>query len=389
MIYMKIPILRIPFSNDDIGFIHESIEEILKTGQLAMGKNVKAFESQFADFIGVNYAIGVNSGTSALEMILRAIDIRHCSVIVPTNTFMATATAVVHAGGKVIFCDVLKEDLCIDPDDLRRKIQKNTNVVIIVHIGGIISPNFLEIKKICDENGIYLIEDAAHAHGSTINRKKAGSLSLAAAFSFYPTKVMTCGEGGMITTDDNDLYEKMLILRDQGLDHRFNIHTEFGYNWRQSEIHAIIGLAQMKKINWILEQRRHLAKTYENKLKNLEKIKPVSIPSTIKSSYYKFICYLSEDVNRDVIKKKMAEIYQIQLPGEVYATPCHKQPVFKKYKNIMLNKKNETFPGSDFVCKNQVCLPLYPGLTKKEVEYVIESLKMVIADYQFNEKKRD
>ena len=137
----------------------------------------------------------------------------------------------------------------------------------------------------------------------------------------------------------------------------------------------------MKKINWILEQRRHLAKTYENKLKNLEKIKPVLIPPNVKSSYYKFICYLSEDINRDDVKKEMADKYQIRLTGEVYATPCHKQPVFKKYANIMLNKNNETFPGSDFVCKNQVCLPLYPGLTDKEVEYVVDSLKMVIADY--------
>jgi len=379
---MNIPILRIPFTAEDRIFIHEGMEEIFKTGQLAMGKNVRAFESQFADFIGVEYALGVNSGTSALEMILRAIDIRHCSVLVPTNTFMATATAVIHAGGKVIFCDVLPGDLCIDPDDLQKKIKKNTKVVIIVHIGGIISPQFEEIRKICDENGLFLIEDAAHAHGSSINNKKAGSLGLAAAFSFYPTKVMTCGEGGMITTDDRDLYQKMVTLRDHGKpDHRFNLHTEFGYNWRMSEIHAVIGLSQMKKIDWILEQRRHLAKIYENKLKNLEKLRYVSLPATIKSSYYKFICYLSQDINRDVLKKNLAEVYQIECAGEVYAIPCHKQPVFKKNKNMMLNKQNESFPGADFVCSNQVCLPLYPGLTDTEVEYIVESLTMITADY--------
>jgi len=138
---MKIPILRIPFSDEDLFFIHEGLEEIFKTGQLTLGKNVKEFESQFANFIGVDYALGVNSGTSSLEMILRAIDIRHCSVIVPTNTFIATATAVIHAGGKVVFCDVLPGDLCIDPDDLQKKIKKNTKVVIIVHIGVLSLPN--------------------------------------------------------------------------------------------------------------------------------------------------------------------------------------------------------------------------------------------------------
>ena len=377
---MRIPILRIPFNNDDISFVQKGIGEVLKSGQLAMGKYVAEFERRFAEFVGTKYAVGVNSGTSALEICLRAIDVSGSSVIVPTNTFMATATSVIHAGGRVIFSDVLKKDLCMDPEDLNEKIQRNTKAVILVHIGGIISSQLKAVKEICEDHNLFLIEDAAHAHGSTINGKKAGALGIAGAFSFYPTKVMTCGEGGMIATDDKAIYNKALMLRDHGKpDHRFNTHTEFGYNWRLSEIHAVIGLEQMNKIDWILEERRRVARTYDEKLRNVEGIELIKISSNIKSSYYKYIVYLKEGVDRGYVKDKMKNEYGIELTGEVYAEPCHSQPVFKKYPEMMLNKERDKFPGAEYVCNRHICLPLYPGLSEEEVNYVVESLKSVVA----------
>jgi perosamine synthetase len=376
---MKIPILRIPFTNEDISFVQSRVGEVLRSGQLAMGKYVVEFERKFSEFVGTKYAVGVNSGTSALEICLRAIDVRNASVILPTNTFMATATSVIHAGGRVIFCDVLKEDLCMDPEDLNEKIQKNTRAVILVHIGGIISAKLKAIQEICEDHKLFLIEDAAHAHGSTIEGIKAGALALAGAFSFYPTKVMTCGEGGMITTDNEGLYNRALMLRDQGKpDHQFNTHTEFGYNWRLSEIHAVIGLEQMDKIDWILSERRRAASIYDEKLRKVKKLEPVSIPTNVKSSYYKYIVYLKEGINRDYVKNKMKDEYGIELTGEVYADPCHSQPVFEKYPRIMLNKDTDKFLGAEYVCNRHVCLPLYPGLSEEEVSYVVESLKIVI-----------
>lgn len=377
---MRIPILRIPFTDDDIASVQKGIGEVLKSGQLAMGKYVAEFERIFSEFVGVKYAIGVNSGTSALEICLRAIDVRDSSIIVPTNTFMATPTSVIHAGGKVIFSDVLKKDLCMDPEDLNEKIQKNTKAVILVHIGGIISTQLKAIQEICGEHKLFLIEDAAHAHGSTINGKKAGALGVAGAFSFYPTKVMTCGEGGMITTDNEEVYKKALMLRDHGKpDHRFNKHTEFGYNWRLSEIHAVIGLEQMNKINWILGERRRVARIYDKKLHDVEGIELIKMPTNVESSYYKYIVYLKEGVDRDYIKNKMKNEYGVELTGEVYADPCHSQPVFKKYPERVLNKGDDKLPGAEYVCNRHICLPLYPGLTEEEVNYVVESLKSVIA----------
>jgi len=377
---MRIPILRIPFTDENLSFVQSRIGEVLKSGQLAMGKYVAEFERRFSEFVGTKYAIGVNSGTSALEICLRAIDVRNSSVIVPTNTFMATATSVIHAGGKVIFSDALRKDLCMDPEDFNEKIQKNTKAVILVHIGGIISAQLKAIKDICEDRKLFLIEDAAHAHGSKIDGKKAGALGIAGAFSFYPTKVMTCGEGGMITTDDEKIYNKALMLRDHGKpDHRFNMHTEFGYNWRLSEIHAVIGLEQMNKINWILSERRRVAKIYDEKLRDVEGIELIKIPTNAESSYYKYIVYLKEGVDRPHVKNKMKNEYGVELTGEVYADPCHSQPVFKKYPEMMLNEKTDKFPGAEYVCNRHICLPLYPGLTEEEVNYVVESLKSVVA----------
>lgn len=376
---MKIPILRLNYSQKDINFIKNGIIEVLKSGYLTMGKKVEEFEKLFANFIGVKYAIAAHSGTSALEIILRAIGCEGKSVVIPSITFMATATAVVHAGSKVIFADVTKEDLSIDPEDLKKKIRKDTKAVILVHIGGIISKNLYEIKKICHKNKIFLIEDSAHAFGSNIDGKMAGTLGIASAFSFYPTKVITTAEGGMITTNNKDIYRKAKTLRDHGKkDEKYNIHTEFGYNWRFSEIHAVLGLQQMKIAKKIIKERQKIARYYDQALKGIEGVEFIKIPDNIKSSYYKYILYLKKGISPKRIKKEMLKKYNIYLTGEVYKDPLHSQPVFKKYSGFKLNKTNEVFPNSQYVSSRQICLPLYPGLKKRELEYIVESFKKVM-----------
>jgi dTDP-4-amino-4,6-dideoxygalactose transaminase len=376
---MKIPILRLNYSQKDISFIKNGIVKVLKSGYLTMGKRVEEFEKLFANFIGTKYAVATQSGISALEVILRAIGCEGKSVIIPSITFMATATTIVHAGGKVIFADVTKEDLSIDPEDLKKKIRKDTKAVVLVHIGGIISKNFYKIKKICQKNKIFLIEDAAHAFGSNIDGKMAGTLGIAAAFSFYPTKVITTAEGGMITTNNKDIYRKAKILRDHGKkDEKYNIHTEFGYNWRFSEIHAVLGLQQMKRAKKIIRERQKIARYYDRELKGIDGVELIKIPANIKSSYYKYILYLKRGISPEKIKREMLKKYDISLVGEVYRDPLYSQPVFKKYPGFKLNKINEVFPNSQYVASRQICLPLYPGLKKKELEYIVESFKKLI-----------
>jgi perosamine synthetase len=326
---MNIPAARIYFPEEDRKELLEQIDGILRSGQLTLGKYTKEFEERFAQYIGTKYAIAVNSGTSALEIILRALDIGGSSVIVPTNTFFATPASVIHAGGKVVFADIT-DNLWLDPESMKRSIQGDTRAVIVVHIGGIIPPQIGEIQQICKEHSLSLVEDAAHAQGSTLNGKKAGSLGIAAAFSFYPTKVMTSGEGGMITTDDEKVYERALVFRDQGKAGFFgNVHTEMGYNWRMSEIHAAIGLSQFARLEEFIADRRKTARIYDEELTKINGMTPVTIPSEVKSNYYKYIALLKDGIDRASLKKEMKDRYGVGLSGEVYELPCHLQVSFQ------------------------------------------------------------
>ena len=372
---MNIPAARIYFPEEDRKALLEQIDGILETGQLTLGKYTREFEQKFADYVGTRYAVAVNSGTSALEIILRALDIQGSSVIVPTNTFFATPASVIHAGGRVIFSDIT-DNLCTDPGSLKQNIQKDTKAVLIVHIGGLVPPDIVSVQKICQENGLILIEDAAHAQGSTLNGQKAGSFGIAAAFSFYPTKVMTSGEGGMITTDDENVYQRALVFRDQGkAGFLGNIHTEMGYNWRMSEIHAAIGLSQFSRLEEFISDRRRAAQCYDKELTKIDSVSTVKIPPEARSNYYKYVAILKDGIDRAALKKELKEKYSVSLSGEVYELPCHLQPVFKDSGGF----KEGDFPVAEDLCKRQICLPVYAGMTEDEASYVVNSLKDALA----------
>ena len=254
---MKIPILKLPYTEEDIDYIKEEIEKILRSGTITMGSRVQTFEEQFASFCGVKYALATNSGTSSLEIILRTINVDKKTVVMPSNTYMATPLAAIKAGGKVIFTECERDNLQMSPEDLKRKIQEDTKAVVIVHIGGIISPKIEEILNICSDYNVPLVEDAAHAHGAKYDNVKAGNIGIAGSFSFYPTKILTTAEGGMITTNDENIYQNAIVLREHGKSSlNPNLHIEIGDNWRFSEIHAALGLQQMKKLS-ILYLKEH------------------------------------------------------------------------------------------------------------------------------------
>lgn len=381
---MKIPLLRLNYSDKDIKYVQDGIKEILLSGYLTMAEKVRLFETKFAKWVGVKYALGTNSGTSSLEIPLRVIGVEGKTVICPSNTYMATPIAAVHAGAKVAFVDSEIDNLQMSPESLKNALDQISDAaaVMIVHVGGIISPHYWRIKEMCDSCGIPIIEDAAHAHGAKIDGKTAGSISLAGSFSFYPTKVLVTAEGGMVTTDNEDFYKKGIILREHGkADHKFNIHTEFGYNWRFSELHALLGLQQMRIADKILTERKTIAKWYDKLLKDTPGLKLVKIPANIDSAYYKYICYLDPKIDRASFKKMMLDEFGISLTGEVYSDPCHSQPVFRKYPEKVIIQKNESFNGTDYICKHHICPPLYPGLSREEIEYVAYSIKRCISTF--------
>jgi dTDP-4-amino-4,6-dideoxygalactose transaminase len=278
----------------------------------------------------------------------------------------------------VIFCDLESDTLQIDPDEIEAKIQADTRAVVVVHVGGIITPHWDRIQEICAKHRVVLIEDAAHAHGAWFHGRMAGSLGLAGAFSFFPTKVLTTAEGGMITTHDPNLAAEARILRDHGKQSGGSSpHVRIGDNWRPSELHAVLGLQQMKKADWILGERRRLAKLYDQGLPGIPELRPLKIPEGVQSSYYKYIVFLDPGVDRNDLKKRMREEFDVALTGEVYADPCHLQPVFERHPEF-LGRPLEPLPRTESAAFHHACLPLYPGLTDDDIYYVVESLKKAL-----------
>ena len=370
---MRVPPAAISFSTEDISQITDELSEALATGALTLGKHGQQFEEEFAALCRVPYAVAVNSGTSALEIILRAIGVGNREVIVPTNTFFATAAAVIHAGGRVRFADCEPGSFALDVGSLRECLNANTAAVILVHIGGIISPRLGDIAEICTQVGVPLIEDAAHAQGSTLSARPAGSFGIAAAFSFYPTKVMTSGEGGMITTGDEALYREALIYRDQGKEgFTTNYHVRLGYNWRMSEPHAIIGRAQLRSLPEFIQRRREIAQVYDRRLTGFRGgIQPLTVPRAVQSNYYKYIALLDPAVDRAGLKKALRDKFDIGLSGEVYEMPCHQQPVFSGYPAGRLHH-------AERICAEHVCLPISARMSAEEAEYVVDSLERAL-----------
>ncbi len=370
---MRVPPAAIYVPEEDRKAILAQIDEALKTGQLTLGKIGRQFEEEFAAACGTRYAIAVNSGTSAIEIVLRAIGVEGREVLIPANTFFATAAAAAHAGAKVRFLDCAPETFAIDADDLERQISPETAAVVIVHIGGIVSADIARIKAICEARGVPLVEDAAHAHGSSLGGVMAGAFGKAATFSFYPTKVITSAEGGMIVTDDEALYQEALIYRDQGkAGFTTNFHTRLGSNWRLSEVHAAIGLAQFRRLGEFIDHRNAIARIYDEELGRIEGIRPVRSAEGSRNNYYKYIAMLPDGVDRAALKKALRENHDVGLSGEVYETPLHIQPVFEQF-------RDRDLPGAERICARHICLPVSAVMTEDDARYTVESLATALA----------
>ena len=212
-----------------------------------------------------------------------------------------------------------------------------------------------------------MVEDAAHAHGSMLGGKSAGTFGVAGAFSFYPTKVIAGGEGGIIVTNDERIADEARIYRDQGKgSFTANFHTRLGANWRMSEPHAAIVLAQLRRLDEFIAARQALAKRYDASIEQ-RGLRPLVIPADAHCNYYKYIAFLPDGADRAQLKQTLRERYDIGLSGEVYDTPLHQQPVFAAYADRPL-------PGAELLCARHICLPLYPTLDENDADYVVESL---------------
>ena len=365
---MRIPPVRIEFSKEDRGDILGRIEKCLSAGQVAQGKNVQEFEETFGLYTGVKHAVAVSSGGAAIEVAMRLLLKPAQEVLVPTNTFVASASSVLLAGGRVRFVDADVRTFGVSLAALQAAATPQTAGVIVVHIGGIMTQELDAVRRWCDERGYWLFEDAAHAHGSALEGRMAGRFGRAAAYSFFATKVMTSGEGGMLVTDDETLARRARQLRDYGKqDPWVSFYTEIGANWRMPEFCAAVGVVHLKRLDDFIAWREKLAFLYTEELRSLEGMTPV-LPMG-RSSWYKYIALLPPGVERESVRAAMKS-RDVALSGGVYDIPLHRQPVFKGVPG--------EFPVADDVCSRHICLPLYFGMTEEEARYVVQTLQEVL-----------
>jgi perosamine synthetase len=367
-----VPAARIQFLPEDRAWIAERIQEVLASGQLTLGRWGAEFERRFAALCGTRHAIAVNSGTSALEIILRVLGVAGRDVLVPTNTFFATAAAVVHAGGRPVLLDMDPDSFGVRPEDVERALTPATAGLVVVHIGGLVSSRMAELQALARRQGIWLVEDAAHAHGSSHGGVAAGAFGAAASFSFYPTKVMTSAEGGMIVTDDDRIDQEARIYRDQGkASFTQNAHTRMGYNWRLSEPHAIIGLRHLERLPAMIADRRRIAALYDAGLAGLRNLRPLAVPPGGACNYYKYVAVLRERRDRAALKQELKRRFGVSLAGEVYESPLHEQPVFRDYVAGPL-------PVAEDLCARHLCLPLFSGMEERDAEQVLRALRELV-----------
>lgn len=368
---VAVPAARIVFDPVARVEIAERIDRALTTGALTLGPSGRRLEELAAPWTGRATA-AVSSGSAALEIACRIVGVTGREVLVPVNTFFATAASSVRAGATVDFVDMEPDGLGMDPAALEAMLSTKDNVaaVVVVHIAGVVSPALHDVLAVCATRGIAVIEDAAHAIGSTLADRPAGSFGRLAAFSLYPTKVITSGEGGLLACEGSADLDEARRYRDQGkLSFETNVHGSLGSNWRMSEPHAAIGIAHLERLDGILEERRRLAAWYDEHLPAVPRIRPHPVPAGAGSNYYKYVALLDDDVPRTDLKRRLRERHRVALAGEVYDTLLSEQPYFA-----------DAFAGRVFehatrFARQHVCLPLFNGMTERQQLAVVGALR--------------
>lgn len=358
-----IPIAKPLIGEEEI----EGVVHAMRSGTIAEGPRVKEFEEAFARYIGVGHAVAVNSGTAALLVSLLAKGIGSGDEVITTPfTFIATANAVLFAGARPVFVDIDPVTYNIDPQDIRRKITGKTKAIIPVDLYGHMA-RMDEIMDIAGKHGLAVIEDACQAHGASLNGKMAGSFDIG-CFSFYPTKNMTTGEGGMITTDDPELADRARMLRAHGSKVRY-YHDTFGFNFRMMDINASIGLSQLKKIDQYNGLRIANAKHLSGLLSDVKGIVGPTVESGYKHVFHQYTVRVTKDsgMSRDDVAKRLTDAGIGT--GVYYPVPIHLQ---KYYKDLGYA---EAHPVAEEAAKEVISLPVHPSVTPEEIEYIAETLR--------------
>jgi len=349
----------------------KNVVEAVKSGWVSSkGKFIEEFENSFAKYVGVKYGVATSNGTAALHLALAALNIGEGDeVIVPDLTFVATINAVIYVGAKPVIVDINQDYWCIDPNKLEKAITPNTKAIIPVHLYG--HPCDMEaIIEIASRHNLYVVEDAAEAHGAEYKGKKVGSFSHISCFSFYGNKIITTGEGGMCLTNDNELAEKIRILRDHGMSPKRRYwHDVVGFNYRMTNLQAALGLAQLNKIERFIEKKREIAKIYTEELSSIEGVTLHPEMPWAKCVYWLYSVLIdNKKVTRDELAEKLKK-NSIETRNFFY--PLHEMPIYQKYANF-------TYPISSKVSKQGLNLPSSVKLSEEDVKYITRKIREIV-----------
>ena len=373
-----IPYGKQTIDQDDI----QAVVDVLKSDFLTTGPKIAEFEQTVADYVGAKYAVAISIGTSALHAACFAAGIGPGDEVITTPlTFAASANCVLYCGGTPVFADVDPKTYNIDPEDIRRKITDRTKAIIAVHLAG--QPCDMDaIHSIAHEYGLIVIEDGAHALGSVYKGKKVGSLSDMTTFSFHPVKPITTGEGGMIVTDNEEFYKKMALFRSHGITRDDSMMTrndgpwfyqqfDLGYNYRITDIQCALGCSQMKKLDRFLARRKEIVARYNEAFADCDNIITPYQLSDTESGWHLYIVQVKNCDRRQVFEAMREKGIGVN----VHYIPVYMHPYYQEhgYENVHCANAEEIY-------SHIISLPLYPGLTSEQQDYVIDTLKSLCGE---------
>lgn len=368
----KIPLSDIDFDEEEI----EAVTKVLISKWLSMGPITKEFEEKFAEYLGVKHAFAVSNGTAALHIAHWVLGIKAGDeVIVPSLTFVATSNSILYCGAKPVFADITSlNDFNISPDAILNKITPKTKAITVVHYGGY-PCDMRAIMQIAKDHDLRVIEDAAHAPGAEYKGKKCGTIGDVGCFSFFSNKNMATGEGGMIVTNDDNLAEKIKIMRSHGMTtiswdrykghaHSYDV-VDTGYNYRINEIASALGLVQLRKLDNSNDKRKKIVEEYRKKLKSISEITIPFLDCKEKSSYHIFPILLSENLRRNKFIEKLKEK---GIQTSIHYPPIH---LFSYYKEM---SGFERLLRTEFVGKQEVTLPLHPLMKIEDISFIFNEI---------------